>query len=67
MEGSSLKKSWSMVLMLTVTLVISACTQLMTLGQEKGAPPPSPPAEKVVRSTEPPAQPVKPVLAEREA
>ena len=67
MEGSSLKKSWSMVLMLTVTLVISACTQLMTLGQEKGAPPPSPPAEKVVRSTEPPAQPVKPVLPEREA
>jgi len=67
MEGSSLKKSWSMVLMLTVTLVLSACTQLMTLGQDKSTPPPSPPAEKVVRSTEPPAQPVKPVLPEREA
>jgi len=62
-----LKKPWSIVLILAVTLVLSACTQLMTLVQGKGAPPPAPPAEKVVRPTEPPAQPVKPVLPEREA
>ncbi|MBF8297706.1 MAG: exported protein of unknown function, partial [candidate division NC10 bacterium] len=67
MEGSPLKKPWSIVLILAVTLVLSACTQLMKWGQEKGTPPPAPPAEAVVRSTEPPAQPVKPVLPEREA
>jgi len=67
MEGSSLKKPWSIVLILAVTLVLSACSQLMKWGQEKGTPPPAPPAEKVVRPTEPPAQPVKPVLPEREA
>src|SRR3990172_7020763 len=66
MEGWSLKKPWSIVLILAVTLVLSACSQLMQWGQEKGTPPPTPPAEKVVRPTEAPAQPVKPVLPERE-
>src|SRR3990172_3814738 len=67
MEGWSLKKPWSIVLILAVTLVLSACSQLMKWGQEKGTPPPAPSAEKVVRPTEPPAQPDKPVLPEREA
>src|SRR3990172_10179675 len=66
MEGWSLKKPWSIVLILAVTLVLSACSQLMKWGQEKGAPPPAPPAEKVVGPTEPPAQLAKPVLPERE-
>ena len=61
-----MKKPWSIVLILAVTLVLSACSQLMQWGQEKGTPPPTPPAEKVVRPTEAPAQPVKPVLPERE-
>ena len=61
-----MKKLWSIVLILAVTLVLSACTQLKTLGQKMGALPPAPPAEKVVRPTEAPAQPVKPVLPERE-
>ncbi|MCI0407781.1 MAG: hypothetical protein L0191_04305, partial [Acidobacteria bacterium] len=62
-----MKKSWPIVLIVAATLVLPACTQLMTLGQEKGTPPPAPPAEKVVSSTEPPAQAVKPVEPEREA
>ena len=61
-----MKKPWSIVFILAVTLVLSACSQLMKWAQEMGAPPPAPPAEKVVRPTEPPAQPVTPVLPERE-